>query len=330
MAKVGVADLLPEPCASLDKTFQQAQDSFRKEEYERAALYYRGARLQSEEVLQKYETLLSTNPEIWLKWAREKAERVDDSSLTWDLWITLADIERQFGDHEAYHLACEKARKNANDRAFTDPVGGARDLVTFTRDLILREDTDTAHETIKEAASICENLKPASMAAYYNSQCAGLCARLGDTAGWTKHWELARQNSSTAGSSSNDPDPELAASRAYALADDPQKAFEYAVECEQKHRNRSRTVAASPRSVMYAHIAAARPVCIARTISGLKCMKRRMLRHVANWLVSSIARKTWLLPPAQSSLLPTRTSAIVIVPGLGPSISSMPADGARS
>ena len=35
VAKVGVADLLPEPCASLDKTFQQAQDSFRKEEYER-------------------------------------------------------------------------------------------------------------------------------------------------------------------------------------------------------------------------------------------------------------------------------------------------------
>ena len=93
------------------------------------------------------------------------------------------------------------------------------------------------------------------MAAYYNSQCAGLFARLGDTAGWTKHWEIARQNSSTEESSVNDSDPELAASRAYALADDPQKAFEYATECERKHRNRSRTAAAFPRSVMYAHIA---------------------------------------------------------------------------
>ena len=83
-----------------------------------------------------------------------------------------------------------------------------REPCNLHENLILREDTDTAHETIKEAASICENLKPASMAAYYNSQCAGLYARLGDTAGWTKHWELARQNSSTAGSSSNDPDPE--------------------------------------------------------------------------------------------------------------------------
>ena len=255
VAKVNVATVLPDACASLDKTFERAQDLFQREEYEVAARNFRSVRLQSEEVLQKYETLLSTQPEIWLKWSREKAERVQDSNLTWDLWITLADIERQFGNREACHRAGERARKNANDQAFVDPVGGARDLVTFTRELIAHEDPDAARETIKEAASICENLKPASMAAYYNSQCAGLFARLGDAAGWTKHWEIARQNSSTEESSVNDSDPELAASRAYALADDPQKAFEYATECERKHRNRSRTAAAFSRSVMYAHIA---------------------------------------------------------------------------
>ena len=127
VAKVDVAAVLPDACASLDKTFERAQDLFQREEYEVAARNFRSVRLQSEEVLQKYETLLSTQPEIWLKWSREKAERVQDSNLTWDLWITLADIERQFGNREACHRAGERARKNANDRAFVDPVGGVRD-----------------------------------------------------------------------------------------------------------------------------------------------------------------------------------------------------------
>ena len=108
VVKVDAVDLLPEPCASLGKTLQRAQDLFKHEEYELATLNYRSLRLQSEEVLQKYETLLSTQPEIWLKWAREKAARVQDPKSVWALWITMAEVEQLFGNREEQHRALKK------------------------------------------------------------------------------------------------------------------------------------------------------------------------------------------------------------------------------
>ena len=254
--KVAVASLLPEPCTAAQKTLQQAKDCFDRKEYELAALSYRSTTSQCERALDNYEDLLGHSPEIWLKWAREKADRVQDPKSVWALWITMAEVERLFGNREDQHRSLKKALNKAGNVAFSNPQEAAVGLLSLTRTLLGQGDKETARETLREAASICENLNQPIPAAYYNAVCAGLFARLGDTAGWTKHWEIARKRST-----GNDRDdvknhPDLTAARAYAFADEPQKAFQLAQDFErQRCSNRSRPDVASFMAITYAQIA---------------------------------------------------------------------------
>ncbi len=254
--KVAVASLLPEPCTAAQKTLQQAKDCFDRKEYELAALSYRSTTSQCEKALENYEDLLGHSPEIWLKWAREKADRVQDPKSVWALWITMAEVERLFGNREDQHRSLKKALDKAGNVAFSNPQEAAVGLTAVTRTLLGQGDKETARETLREAASICENLNQPIPAAYYNAVCAGLFARLGDTAGWTKHWEIARTRST-----GNDRDdvknhPDLTAARAYAFADEPQKAFQLAQDFErQRCSNRSRPDVASFMAITYAQIA---------------------------------------------------------------------------
>jgi len=82
----------------------------------------------------------------------------------------------------------------------------------------------------------------------------GVFALLED--GWTKHWEIAQRNSSPKDGSGIQSDPDLTAARAYAFAEEPQKAFQRATEFElQKCSNRRRSDVAYPMAITYAHIA---------------------------------------------------------------------------
>jgi len=254
--KVAVASLLPEPCTAAQKTLQQAKECFERKEYELASLSYRSTVTQCDKLLDDYEKLLGRSPEIWLKWAREKADRVQDPKIVWAFWLTLADVERLFGNREEQHRALKKALDKAGNVAFSNPQEAAVGLTALTRTLLGQGDKETARETLHEAASICENLNQPIPAAYYNAVCAGLFARLGDTAGWQKHFEIARRRSTASDRDDVKNHADLTAARAYAFADEPQKAFGLAQDFErQKCSNRSRPDVASFMAITYAQIA---------------------------------------------------------------------------
>lgn len=164
-----------------------------KGDFETAAWGFKRAQERFSAVIQEVDRVLASSPGLWFGWAREKAERVTDSTKKGPLWLTLAETSRQLGDDDGYSRAMEKAVAAAKSASLLDPAVGVQSLLAIADVRYRHQDTAGARACVREAAASCEGIDNASIRANSFSLCAGYFTRLGDTAGWDMALEKASQ-----------------------------------------------------------------------------------------------------------------------------------------
>ena len=185
--------VVPEQWEAADDLMVRSRALEDKGDFETAAWGFRRAQERFSVVIQEVDRVLASSPGLWFGWAREKAERVTDSTKKGPLWLTLAETSRQLGDDDGYSRAMEKAVAAAKSASLLDPAVGVQSLLAIADVRYRHQDTAGAMACVREAAVSCEGIDNASIRACSFSLCAGYFTRLGDTAGWDMALEKASQ-----------------------------------------------------------------------------------------------------------------------------------------
>lgn len=254
ITKIEAIDVVPQLTESAEKTLQDAKKAFDRGSYEIAALGFRSVKSQSKKIFAEYDTAVSRQPDLWSRWATKHAE-ANTTDKPWTVWAALAACSYRFDNREDYTKYMQKAQETIESEVLTNPGAGLRGWTSLSDVQAECEDIEGAKASVKAAAGCCEGLSRAGTVGNAYAACAGYSARYGDTAGWSRYYQLAQQKAQQVGntySAVRKRQPVYTSCLAHALAWDPEKALSCVRDMEQQNAKEQPYLMADWLADMYA------------------------------------------------------------------------------
>ena len=179
------ATVVPKPCDLAAGGFQRSVRLFDAGDYEVAAVGFSKAREDYQAALATFDDVAGKDPELWMNWARKRAEPDGNRSLV--CLIALADASYLCNDKDGYESAMQRTLSLIKASGMASPVGGVAGLLKLAEIQMRCDDYKSAKSTAASAATYCKSIQDAGQRSTWLARCAGLLVRLGDRDAWSKY-----------------------------------------------------------------------------------------------------------------------------------------------
>ena len=233
----GAEMVAPAMAKEASDSLQRANDLFAKQQYEFAKLHFRMAEVQYGEILDQFDKRARSDANLWLAWAKQKAEDISGSKSAALVYATLAFACHHSGDQDGYAEWMRKAVSKAKSRGIADPAAAATTMLMIADMQEDCQDIASALKSVRDAAAFCEGVQPAGTRSVRYGECAGHSARLGDQHTWDHCLQEARTSAEQADNQRNKsqyPQRNYVSCVAYAEALDRDKAVSIAKTLQSK------------------------------------------------------------------------------------------------
>lgn len=231
--------VVPDAYDDAHRVFGKAGGFFKTKDYELATIDFREAGIRYQAALEAFEEKASRDHELWLDWARSRANRLIGSPRK-DVLPILVEAHFRLGDRDGYHTLMEEYVSGIQTQGVLNPDDASSTMLLVAEFRARCDDRDGAREAVREAAEFCKGITHPNSRAARLARCAGIAARYGDTATWNTSMDKALKDAQADRISSRHTQQLLYAKcLAHAEANVADKAYSFARQLEQ-HRISSR------------------------------------------------------------------------------------------